>query len=145
VTTPRNWVLVEILDARAQASQKASVLALRRLVNGDQAPSRVRELGTATLAATRLALDQGAFRQVVHGIHGVPGMLVGHAHGLSRLGDGAGLADEPQQFDPPPADEGLVIQVQPQIGRRIETGAGRSEHRRRRPSSDWTYDISYLI
>src|SRR5512134_1822574 len=67
---------------------------------------------TAPLAACG-ELDEGCRCLAVHRVDQVPGMPVGHLHGLRRLGDGPVLDDAFEQHHAAIADEGSFGPVDP--------------------------------
>lgn len=80
-------------------------------LNGERA--LLRNAGAAAAPAARDKIDERMLRLFVHGVHKVPGMAVGHLHGLGRLRDGAVLHDPLEQHDPAVSQECPVGPVYP--------------------------------
>ncbi len=111
--------LADLAHVAGQAIQGPLVFLLHGPVEGDDAAAIVGEPGTAAAAAAGAAHHQGLVGQVVHGIHRIPGSLVGKGHGLGGLGDGAVGVDGLQQADAGIAEKGAELGFQGQLAHQL--------------------------
>ncbi len=76
-----------VVHGRCQAIQCRLVFRFHGSVEGNDLASVVGQLGAATMASAGGAYHQGLVGQIVHGVDGVPGRLVGKGDCLCRLTD----------------------------------------------------------
>ncbi|KAG0760155.1 hypothetical protein G6F22_019197 [Rhizopus arrhizus] len=82
-------VAAGIQASARQIVHELPVFGLPRPERRDQAACAIGQLRTAAAFAAGRSHDEGLARQVVHGVDGVPGSLVAHAHGARGSRDGA--------------------------------------------------------
>ncbi|MNZ80956.1 hypothetical protein D3C78_996110 [compost metagenome] len=78
---------VEVVEARRDAVEGALIFDLQGAIHGDDASAVLGELGAAALAPAGDAHHHGFGGEVVDGVDGVPGRLVGQRHGLGGAVD----------------------------------------------------------